>query len=294
MMNTRTAFVESVFASVFERVEKFGVWLDRDEHGVRTQLVGKEISLPYFFLFLVKNGTMRVKYDLKEVVLGPEYMACVMPEHKLTVLEASDDLVFSRLTLSRDFYAEMRMFAFSYDAQKFHYQPLCVIENWQLKRISAFEELFSAILNRNGYDLPMQRKMLLSLTAVAYEFVNYYRREQDKMWGDNKYAALYNRFCALVAEHYKESREVKYYAALLSVSPKYFSQIFRSVAGISPTQWIEQFVVYRAKQLMDSHPNFTIQQVAYELGFCEPSSFYHYFRRVTGITAKEYRTQNVH
>ena len=98
MMNTRTAFLESVFASVFERVEKVGVLLDRDEAGVHTQLVGKEISLPYFFLLLIKNGTMRVKYDLKEVVVGPKYMACVMPEHKLTVLEASDDLVFSSMS----------------------------------------------------------------------------------------------------------------------------------------------------------------------------------------------------
>jgi AraC-like DNA-binding protein len=33
----------------------------------------------------------------------------------------------------------------------------------------------------------------------------------------------------------------------------------------------------------------TLQETAYMLGFTEPTSFYRYFKRITGMTAKQYR-----
>ena len=35
-----------------------------------------------------------------------------------------------------------------------------------------------------------------------------------------------------------------------------------------------------------------LSKTAYMLGFSEPSSFYRYFKRGTGMTAKEYREKN--
>ena len=99
-------------------------------------------------------------------------------------------------------------------------------------------------------------------------------QEQDKDWAKNRHIELFNRFCDLVVNHYRESREVKYYADQLSLTPKYLSKVIReTTGGISPSEWIEQYVT----------------ETAYELGFYEPTAFYRYFKRVTGMTAKEYR-----
>lgn len=277
------------FAPLVHRMEKFGIWMDRAMHGVRPQIKGQDFSLPFFLFFLVRKGSIRVSYDLQEMTLTPYQMACIMPGHLLRVIEVSEDFVFSRFAVSPELYADMRMYAFSHDAQKFHYQPVYTLTDVQLGRIAALGEIFYAIINHDSEDLPLQRKMLLAQMSVAYEFVNYYRREQDKQWANNKYASLYNRFCSLVVDHFRESREVKYYANMLSITPKYFTSIIRSVAGISPAEWIDQYVVSRAKQIMETHPDHTIQQISYELGFCEPSAFHHFFKRVTGITAREYK-----
>ena len=43
------------------------------------------------------------------------------------------------------------------------------------------------------------------------------------------------------------------------------------------------------KRLIETHATQTLQETAYMLGFSEPTSFYRYFKRVTGMTAKEYR-----
>jgi AraC-like DNA-binding protein len=145
------------------------------------------------------------------------------------------------------------------------------------------------IANHTEEELPHRHQALLAQLAVGYEFLNYYRREQDKQWTENRQVELFNRFCDLVVKHYRESREIKYYADLLNLTPKYLSKVIRTAAGISPVEWIEQYVTAQAKRLIESHATPTLQETAYLLGFSEPTSFYRYFKRVTGMTAKQYR-----
>ncbi len=47
----------------------------------------------------------------------------------------------------------------------------------------------------------------------------------------------------------------------------------------------------QAKLLIDIQRERSIQEIAYMLGFSEPSSFHHFFKRVIGMTAKDYRNQ---
>lgn len=282
-----------LFGTLIERINKFGVWLDTEMHAVRPKVIGAEFTSPCFFFFLVRNGFLRVRYDLKEIVISPQQMACIMPGHLLQVIEVSEDLVFSRLSVSADFYMEMRMHAFSHDAEKFHYQPLYTLEDWQLKRLKSIGEVFAAILNHSETDLPLQRKMLLAQTAVAYEFINYYRREQDKQWDKDRHRLLFTQFCDKVVIHFREAKEIQFYADKLNVHPKQLNKIVREVThGLSPKEWIEQYVATQAKRLIEAKPKMPLKQTAYALGFSEPSSFYRYFKRVTGMTAKEYRAKN--
>ena len=48
-------------------------------------------------------------------------------------------------------------------------------------------------------------------------------------------------------------------------------------------------VTSQAKHLIETRATQTLQETAYMLGFSEPTSFYRYFKRVTGMTAKQYR-----
>jgi AraC-like DNA-binding protein len=138
-------------------------------------------------------------------------------------------------------------------------------------------------------ELPHRYHTLLAQLAVGYDFLNLYRREQDKQWADNRQTALFSQFYELVVAHHAKSREVKYYAELLGLSPKHFTKIIRSVTnGMSPADWIEQYVITQAKRIIEAHPNQQLNQAVYQLGFFDPTSFYRYFKHATGMTAKEY------
>ena len=125
---------------------------------------------------------------------------------------------------------------------------------------------------------------------MGYEFLNYYRRDKDRQWAANHSTDIFNRFCDLVVKHYRESREIKYYADLLNLTPKHLSKVIHTATnGLSPVKWIEQYVTAQAKRLIETRATQTLQETAYMLGFSEPTSFYRYFKRVVGMTAKQYR-----
>lgn len=151
-------------------------------------------------------------------------------------------------------------------------------------------DLLACIARYSEQELPQKHGLLLAQLAVGYELLNFYRNEQDKVHPGNRQTELLNRFCDLVVAHYRESKEVKFYADQMNITPKHLAKVVRTATGgIAPGKWIEQYVITQAKQMLEYNKSASFKQIAYMLGFTEPTSFYRYFRNATGMTAKQYR-----
>lgn len=213
-----------------------------------------------------------------------------MPGHIMHPLDCTDDFTYVMFFISSKVFSDLRFHAFSHDYEKFNYSPVCSLTNEQAGHLLAIVDQINVIANHTDKELPHRYQTLLAQLAVGYEFLNFYRREQDKQWSENRHTELFNRFCDLVVKHYRESREVQFYADLLNLTPRYLSKVIRiATNGLSPLEWIEQYVTTQAKRLIETRATQTLQETAYLLGFSDPTSFYRYFKRVTGMTAKQYR-----
>lgn len=84
-----------------------------------------------------------------------------------------------------------------------------------------------------------------------------------------------------------------FYARICCLSPKHFSEVIKKDTGASPKEWITNFLAARAKSLLDSLEDHTIQQISHLLGFGEQSSFSRFFKKETGMSPKEYRSRRV-
>ena len=167
---------------------------------------------------------------------------------------------------------------------------MCHLTNVQVMRLAALTEVLEAIASHDTTDLQLRQQMLQSHLAVGLEFINYYRREQDKEWAENRPAMIYKQFCDLVVEHYTENRNVQYYADLMDYDARYFSKVFRQYSnGMSPLEWIQQYVATQAKRIMDTYPEQTVKETAIQLGFSSTANFCRYFKRATGIYPMDYR-----
>jgi len=273
---------------VVQSIEQTGISIDREVH--RFVVTDVDLVFPFMVLSLCLRGSARSLYDMQEMTQHKNVLGLIMPGHIMRPIECSDDYTYARLAISPKLFDELRASIFSHDYQKFDKAPLCELTDEQAQRLQGFMDQLAAIANIDEKDLPHRHQILLAQLAVGYEFLNYYRREQDQHWSDDRNTALYSRFCELVVQHYKESREVKYYADLLNLSPKHFTKLIRATSkGVSPAEWIEQYVITQAKRTIEMHPLRPLKQTAFQLGFSEPTSFYRYFKHATGMTAKEYK-----
>ncbi len=99
------------------------------------------------------------------------------------------------------------------------------------------------------------------------------------------------KFNNLLNLHYKEERSVKYYANLLSITPKYLTEIVHEITGKPAGELIDEKVMQESKFLL-SNPSFTIGQIADTLHFSDQSFFRKFFKRHLGISPSEYRGGN--
>ena len=269
--------------------------VEQDDVCVRKALygfhrTGVDVVSSHVSIMLCLQGTGRVMCDMQEFTLEKNDFGVLLPGHVLRRVSCSEDFAYACVILSTGIASELQAHVFSHDFEKFNYTPKCHLTDAQAMCIMALMELLEAIALHDHHDLQLRRQMLLSQLAVGYEFINYYRREQDRKLPDSRPAALYKQFCDLVVNHYKENRNINYYARLMNYDPRYFSKVFRQYSnGRSPLEWIQQYVAMQAKRIMDMNPTQTIKETAWQLGFPTTANFCRYFKRATGIYPQEYK-----
>ena len=96
-----------------------------------------------------------------------------------------------------------------------------------------------------------------------------------------------DQFLALVQQNFRKERFLEFYASKLEVTPKHLSRTIKKQTGYTAVEWIERYVILEAKVLLKSS-NLNIQQIADELNFPSQSFFGKYFKKLTGVSPKEF------
>ena len=283
-----TEEIMSILEQIIQELEDKGIVVERDIHGIKS--LNQDLSLPYLSITICTQGSVRAYFDMREYTQSRNQLAVITPGHIVRPVECSEDYVYTRLAISRKMLDELPNYLFSHDYAKFHHNPVCSLTDLQVERLLAIVEQLAVISSHTFEDLNHRNHMLLAQLSIGYEYLNYYRREQDKNLAKDTQEAIYAQFCDLVVEHHREHKDLKFYAEKMNYHPKYLSRIIRSATnGMLPKEWIERFVVTQAKRLIETNPNLSFKKIAMDLGFTEHSSFYRYFRRVTGIYPQAYR-----
>lgn len=90
-----------------------------------------------------------------------------------------------------------------------------------------------------------------------------------------------DRFRQLVELHYRQHRDLDFYAGALGLTRRTLSRLTAARLGCSPMDLIHRRLALEAHRLL-RYTNATATQVATELGFEDPSYFSRFYQRVTG------------
>ena len=253
---------------------------------------------PHMVIVICHQGYARGEYDMKPIEFRAHDLSLIYPNHPILDVETSDDYRSTLIILSSSFYEELRP-RFSYgNGRFFHNQPCFHLTEMQYQCLCDTVRLLKSVCS---FDIPSQKDTISSIIDVISKLI-YHFRENDatntnpQATNTNSNDLLFHRFYELLAMHYKESREVSYYARLLCLSPKYFGSLIKKEMGRSASQCIAHYVALQAKSMLCYRNDLSIQQIGYQLGFDDQTSFSRYFKATTGLSPKEYRMerQRVH
>jgi signal transduction histidine kinase/CheY-like chemotaxis protein len=99
---------------------------------------------------------------------------------------------------------------------------------------------------------------------------------------------LVHQAMAYIHENYSESLARRNIAEHLCVNEQYLSRCFSKEVGIGPMAYLSRYRIEQAKKLLEKG-EFTITQVALEVGFSSQSYFSRLFQKEMGITPSAYQ-----
>lgn len=105
---------------------------------------------------------------------------------------------------------------------------------------------------------------------------------------ENKRFKDFIQFKQLITIHHKEYHNAKDYANKLSISYKYLNDICKEIANKTAKSFIDNWILLEIKRNISDN-KYSSQEIAFKMGFNEPSNFIRFFKKQTGLTPNQFK-----
>jgi len=178
-----------------------------------------------------------------------------------------------------------------YSIFKTHENPCYTLDKNATETGKTYIELIKKeLLNRNEFGFEDTVRFLLKCFLIRLERVHQ-KRQSEKINTNNTHQLRFYQFKELVEVNYKKGLSVNDYASLLAISSKTLNTVTKAVAGKSPSELITERIVLESKRLV-KFTTLQINEIAFKLGFEDPSYFIKYFKRHLNIAPLEFRNSS--
>jgi len=246
-----------------------------------------------YIIGICTRGTAEVEVNLQVYYAKPDAILLATPFHILRIYNSSEDFLCRFVVFSKAFLTENNInshFLESFSYFKTSSTPVIYLKHESAKILLEVFTLIRQKLQREAhpYHTEISRSIL---TTLLYEVAAVYEHRHVIIKNKQTRKQELNRlFQNLVFHHYKEHRNVQYYADFLCVSSKHLTESIKEVTGKTAGEWIDDAVVLEAKVLLRA-PERSIAQIADEIHFPDQSTFGKYFKKQTGLSPSEYRVK---
>ncbi|MFM9989077.1 helix-turn-helix domain-containing protein [Flavobacterium sp.] len=160
-------------------------------------------------------------------------------------------------------------------------------------QLKIFSELFQQITDELLNDKDnSQFDILQNLLHNLLLYSERERRKQNfteiKKGADLDYVLI---FKDLLEANYKNQKQVNFYAKQIIITEKRLNQATSKVLGKTPKEIIDNRILLEAKRIL-AHTTESVKEIAFHLGFEEPTNFIKYFKKHTSVTPTEFREKN--
>lgn len=239
-------------------------------------------------IFICLGGEGDVIINENKYHLSRNTMCVAFPGTIIQAFDTQEGFESYTLAIDIDFLRELNIPSANSIHISMRENPCVVLTDEELQSIMEICKMMHRKDSRTQHPYHQQINVL-TLTLLCFELAGIYLRDIPvKRQPCTRQDMIFRRFMTLLATDITTSREVKYYADKLCISPKYLTIVTRQMSSRSASDWITRSAILNAKAKLAT-TNLTVQQISDQLNFPNPSFFGQYFLRHTGMTPKEYR-----
>jgi len=243
-------------------------------------------------LYLLKGSGFHV-IDTNKYEIKPPCVFFMSPgqAHKL---ELSNDIEGFIFIFTADFYLLNRSnqntlieFPFFYTIHQDNPPLLLENENDIHFLESLFRQGIAEIRDAGESNTEMLRSILdLILTTCAARY-----QVTENLLNKGKGQILVKRFFHLVEENHQKNLSMSDYSGMIGVTPNHLTQTVKLLTGKTSSQIIKAKQLLEIKRLL-VHTNLSVSEIANQLNFEDQSYFTKFFKRETGFTPIQFRSDS--
>lgn len=248
--------------------------------------------LPHGILGICRAGSAILKVYLQEFSLTKDNLIVILPGQVAALKSKSEDFLINYFMLSETLINETLSGISRLSPLFFIHMRKKSLYQLSEDEVYRYTEYYNLIYNRlisNNHSF--QEEYIINTLRLFY--LDLYNNYKNNLLSTNtaserrKEQLAYNYFL-LILEHYKEQKEVAFYAEKLFITPKYLSAIIKEVSGRAAKDWITEYILLEVKSLL-KNSSMNIQEITLRTNFSNQASLGRFFRKHTGMSPTEYR-----
>lgn len=139
---------------------------------------------------------------------------------------------------------------------------------------------------KDKYSLQIIRSLIHLLITLIYRI----KAQGHKKVELDKYVKEFIRFQNLLEKDYAKTKKVFDYANELGFSTKKLNTIVKFITNKPAKEFIDDTVIVKVKRLL-LHSNDSVKEIAFKVGFNDPTNLYKYFKKHAYSTPEEFRKE---
>ena len=253
----------------------------------------------YFSFILTINGSGNYYLDDNKFPFGSETIYFTNPGH-IKSYELNESKEAYIITLTENFLREY-VHPEIYTEFPFLLAEIAPPKKLSLTDFEDFVILYNQLLTEFNKHSEYKNKILGNLFMVLLLKI------KEKFWSDynpieegNRNSQIVKTFKQLLESEFRKVMEkelndsilqAQYIAEKMNLHPNYLNSVIKSKTGRTVNDWITNRTLTVAKTLL-MNSSYSSKEIAYKLGFSEPTHFSRFFKKHTQLSPNTYRKSN--
>lgn len=252
--------------------------------------LSKGIKEPYYHI-LIFDGPSRFTIDFTNYDCRGQNLLFLSPYQFLKWNQSSSPVMLDAIQFHGDFYC------IEYHKQEVACNGILFNNIYEQPFVSVNEETYNEVylivqkMKQHLADMESQYDVSIISTYLQLILALSSKEKQLQMNSPVKKGPGFDHithFQNILEEHFRDSKEVAFYAGQLGLAVNTFSKKIKKHFGKSPTKLIQERIVLEAKKLLHlTHK--PVKEIASELNFEDEFYFSRYFKKEVGISPMHFR-----